>query len=121
MMSKIVLNDVFKDWLTHGIISHLTLNFNVPWKNSVDGSILDLEYHGNRSGNKIISPLVEKLITKDGISLSNISDRFTIRGGELETKQVDIAFNTVNAGSIIFEENSIKFMVGDKSATLQLS
>lgn len=70
-MSKIVLNDVFKDWLTHGIISHLTLNFNVPWKNTVDGSILDLEYHGNRSGNKIISPLVEKLITKDGISLSN--------------------------------------------------
>lgn len=70
-MSKIVLNDVFKDWLTHGIISHLTLNFNVPWKNTVEGSILDLEYHGNRSGNKIISPLVEKLITKDGISLSN--------------------------------------------------
>ena len=70
-MSKIVLNDVFKDWLTHGIISHLTLNYNVPWKNTVEGSILDLEYHGNRSGNKIISPLVEKLITKDGISLSN--------------------------------------------------
>lgn len=70
-MSKIVLNDVFKDWLTHGIISHLTLNFNVPWKNSVEGSILDLEYHGNRSGNKIISPLVEQLLVDNELSLSN--------------------------------------------------
>ena len=68
-MSKIVLNDVFSQWLNDkGIIKTLTDNYDVPWKNVVQGSILDLEYHGNRSGGKIISPLVEKLITKDGIS-----------------------------------------------------
>ena len=70
-MSKIVLNDVFKDWLTHGIISHLTLNFNVPWKNTVEGSILDLEYHGNHSGTKKISPLVEHLLVDNELPLSN--------------------------------------------------
>ena len=71
-MSKIVLNDVFSQWLNDkGIIKTLTDNYDVPWKNVVDGSILDLEYHGNRSGGKIIAPLVEKLITKDGISDEN--------------------------------------------------
>ena len=71
-MSKIVLNDVFSQWLNDkGIIKTLTDNYDVPWKNIVDGSILDLEYHGNRSGGKIIAPLVEKLITKDGISDEN--------------------------------------------------
>lgn len=71
-MSKIVLNDVFSQWLNDkGIIKTLTDNYDVPWKNVVQGSVLDLEYHGNRSGGKIISPLVEKLITKDGISDAN--------------------------------------------------
>ena len=71
-MSKIVLNDVFSQWLNDkGIIKTLTDNYDVPWKNVLDGSVLDLEYHGNRSGGKIISPLVEKLITKDGISDAN--------------------------------------------------
>lgn len=71
-MSKIVLNDVFSQWLNDkGIIKTLTDNYDVPWKNVVDGSILDLEYHGNRSGGKIISPLLEKLITKNGISDEN--------------------------------------------------
>lgn len=68
-MSKIVLNDVFSQWINDkGIIKTLTDNYDVPWKNVVEGSVLDLEYHGNRSGGKIIAPLVEKLITKDGIS-----------------------------------------------------
>lgn len=71
-MSKIVLNDVFNEWLnSKGILNVLTTNFEVPWKNAVDGSVLDLEYHGNHSGQKIIAPLVEKLITEDGISDEN--------------------------------------------------
>lgn len=71
-MSKIVLNDVFNEWLnSKGILNVLTNNFEVPWKGTVAGDVLDLEYHGNHSGQKIIAPLVEKLITEDGISDEN--------------------------------------------------
>ena len=73
-MSKVVLNDVFNEWLnSKGILNVLTSNFEVPWKGIVDGAVLDLEYHGNHSGQKIIAPLVEKLITEDGISDENAS------------------------------------------------
>ena len=70
-MSKITLNMIKSDWLDNGFIKCLTDNFNVPWKNIVDGGTLDLEYHGNHSGNKIISPLLENLIDENGISNDN--------------------------------------------------
>lgn len=72
MRNKPVLNDVFNQWLNgKGVLSFLTNNFDVPWKDYADGDILDLEYHGNRSGNKIIAPLVEKLLDENGISDAN--------------------------------------------------
>ena len=71
-MSNIVLNSVFNDWINgNGVVNCLTSNFDVPWKNFVDGDILDIEYHGNRSGNKIISPLLENFIDETGISQAN--------------------------------------------------
>lgn len=68
-MSKLTLG-LCSDWLLggKGIMNVLTTNFDVPWKNSIDGTVLDLDYYGNRSGNKIISPLVEKLVTQEGLS-----------------------------------------------------
>lgn len=57
-----VLTDVYPDWLTNGIFKQLE-QFDVPWKSYVDGSTLDLDYYGNRSGEKIISALLEKLLT----------------------------------------------------------
>ena len=68
-MSKLTLG-LCSDWLLggKGIMNVLTTNFNVPWKNSIDGTILDLDYYGNRSGNKVVSPLVEKLVTEEGLS-----------------------------------------------------
>ena len=55
----------------------------------------------------------------NGLSLSNASNIITIASEG--SNQVDIAFNTVNIGSIVFEENSIRFSVGNKSATIQLT
>lgn len=55
------LNDVFPDWLAGGGIFSTLQTFPVPWKNENISDALDLEYHGNVSGEKIISPLVEKI------------------------------------------------------------
>lgn len=55
------LNDVFNDWLTDGGIFTYLNGFDVPWKNDDIETELDLEYHGNISGEKIISPLVRRV------------------------------------------------------------
>lgn len=58
------LIDVFPNWITSGIFSELN-NYDVPWKNdNIPG--LDVEYFGNVSGEKTISPLVQKLLNVDG-------------------------------------------------------
>ena len=55
------LNSLFPDWLTGGgIFSKLAL-LNVPWPTNISVK-LDMEYHGNISGNKPISPLVSSLL-----------------------------------------------------------
>lgn len=62
------LNDVFPDWLSGGGIFSTLQTFPVPWKNENISGALDLEYHGNVSGDKIISPLVEKIKTGDTLT-----------------------------------------------------
>ena len=57
-MSKLYsLHSVTPD--TGGIFTALE-NYDVPWAEDIDGSLLDLEYYGNISGDKAISPLVYK-------------------------------------------------------------
>lgn len=55
------LNDVFPEWLTGGGIFSTLQTFPVPWQDENISLALDIEYHGNVSGGKIISPLVEKI------------------------------------------------------------
>lgn len=62
------LNDVFLNWLSGGGIFSSLQNYGVPWKNENIALKLDLEYHGNISGQKYISPLLESLIDGDAIS-----------------------------------------------------
>ena len=64
------LNDVFPDWKSGGGIFTALQGFDVPWKNANINYQLDLEYYGNISGDKFISPLVKKLM--DGETLTNI-------------------------------------------------
>lgn len=63
------LNDVFPDWLTGAGIFATLQSFPVPWKDENISGALDIEYHGNVSGEKIISPLVEKI--RSGDTLTN--------------------------------------------------
>lgn len=55
------LINVFSDWMDNGIF-HALDSFNVPWKDDDISDVLDIEYFGNISGLKTISPLVRKLI-----------------------------------------------------------
>lgn len=55
------LNSLFPGWISgNGIFSKLAL-LNVPWPTELSGK-LDMEYHGNISGRKPISPLVTSLL-----------------------------------------------------------
>lgn len=69
MMMK--LTEAFPNWLVgEGIFSELS-KLSVPWStNSID---LDLEYFGNHSGEKIISPLVSKLLVNDKLTSDSIT------------------------------------------------
>lgn len=63
------LSDVYS-WLDNGIFKQLE-QYDTPWKSYIDGNTLDLDYYGNRSGNKMVSSLIEKLIVDDTISAAN--------------------------------------------------
>lgn len=63
------LNEVYSNWMNSGIFSDLQ-NFDVPWKDKNINSDLDIAYHGNHSGDKIVSVLVDRFISDDG-SLSS--------------------------------------------------
>lgn len=62
------LNDVFPDWLTGGGIFSTLQTFPVPWKSENISAALDMEYHGNVSGEKIVSPLVEKIRDRETLT-----------------------------------------------------
>lgn len=65
------LTEAFPNWLVgEGIFKELN-KLSVPWRtNSAD---LDLEYFGNHSGEKIISPLVSKLLVDDKLTSDSIT------------------------------------------------
>ena len=58
------LNDYF-NWKTGNGIFYYLQELDVPWKNLDISNILDMQYHGNYSGSKVISPLVEAFLTDD--------------------------------------------------------
>nr|DAM55058.1 MAG TPA: hypothetical protein [Caudoviricetes sp.] len=66
-MMKLI--DLFPNWLTGGGI--FVLFNNPPWVDDVESSALDVEYFGNRSGEKLIAPLLNKLMVDDQISDAN--------------------------------------------------
>lgn len=63
------LNDVFDDWLTGGgIFSVLQEYPSIPWGEEDIASELDVIYHGSRSGDKYVSPLVNKIMDGDTLT-----------------------------------------------------
>lgn len=69
---KKTLIDVFPDWLTGGGIFDALDSLNVPWAESGISALLDTEYYGNVSGDKLISPLVQKILTNGTLSETDI-------------------------------------------------
>ena len=67
-MERGKLIDVFSDWNSGGGIFSILQSFDIPWKDENISVSLDLEYYGNISGEKYISPLVEKV--KSGETLT---------------------------------------------------
>lgn len=68
------LNDVFPDWSTgSGIFHYLSelSEIELPWSESGIELELDLAYHGNHSGGKIVAPLVHALIEDGELSAVN--------------------------------------------------
>lgn len=63
------LNDVFPEWVSGGGIFSALQSYPVPWRNENINGALDMVYHGDVSGGKIISPLVESI--KAGDTLTN--------------------------------------------------
>lgn len=67
------LNEVIPDWdIGYGIFSALQ-TCDVPWAEEDIASSLDLAYHGNWSGDKIISPLVRKYMEGDTLTTAELS------------------------------------------------
>lgn len=64
-MKHLRLNKVFPDWLTgDGIFHYIQNNTGVPWSDPDISGILDIAYHGDH-GDRLISPLVRKLLNED--------------------------------------------------------
>lgn len=68
------LNEVFGNVFEFGIFHYIS-QYDVPW--SMGSEWLDLEYHGNHSGKKSISPLVEALLTSAALTET---DKETLAG-----------------------------------------
>ena len=69
-MVTLTLNDVYPEWITKGIFSYLNI-LEVPWKNDITGNELDINYHGFRSGHKLIGSLIENFLENNVVSETN--------------------------------------------------
>ena len=66
-MKRVRLNEAIPNWMVSGIFSALD-SFDVPWKDENIATYLNLEYHGNISGEKFVSPLVFRLLENNVLS-----------------------------------------------------
>lgn len=62
------LNDIFPQWQVGAGIFSFLQTFPIPWQSEGVGALLDIEYHGNISGEKPVSPLCAKIIAFGDIS-----------------------------------------------------
>ena len=62
-MNNVKLSEAFDNWDTGGGIFAFLDDYDVPWADDEIGTMLDLEYYGNISGDKTISPLVRKMMS----------------------------------------------------------
>lgn len=72
-MNRKRLNDVFSGWATGAGIFNALQDLDVPWKDDDMADVLDLEYHGNIAGDRLISPIIAKTMTGEILTSEEIS------------------------------------------------
>ena len=72
-MSFIRVKDVFPNWLTSGGIFSKLQELNIPWKEAGIATELDIDYYSNHSANKIVSGLVDNIVTNPPASSENLA------------------------------------------------
>lgn len=62
-----LLREAFSDWkIGYGIFDALeSIGVEIPWADSADSIVLDIEYFGNRSGGKFVAPVIINLLGKE--------------------------------------------------------
>ena len=68
MTNRQTINDTMPIWLLGSGIFNALDNYDVPWRVADIANELDMEYHGNISGDKYISPLVRKMKAGDTLT-----------------------------------------------------
>ena len=77
MSEKKRLIDVWDGWLTGGGVFSVLEDLegaSIPWADDNIASFLDAEYYGNISGDKPISPLLEKMV--EGVVMTDLEKSF---------------------------------------------
>lgn len=101
------INEVIPNWaLGEGIFNALQ-SFPVPWQYEDISASLDLEYHGNISGDKFISPLVRKfkegdtLTSEELVSIAGVIYTLYGKNWEKEFETLDLQFNPIENYSMV--------------------
>lgn len=93
------LNETFPQWVSGEGIFSLLNQKDVPWKSFIDPLSLDLEYFGNFSGEKICSPLTEKLFETESdygeILSSLIFNRYKNEWNRLYENLITLTYNPI--------------------------
>ena len=72
MTNRQTINDTMPNWLLGSGIFNALNDYDVPWRVADIANELDLEYHGNISGDKFISPLVRKMKSGDTLTTAEM-------------------------------------------------
>lgn len=75
-----LLREAFVDWKNgYGIFEALSsIGVELPWADSVDSTVLDIEYFGNRSGGKFVAPVIMNIL-EDEAELSEVDRKLLAR------------------------------------------
>lgn len=107
MKTRKKINEVIPNWMLGEGIFNALQSFPVPWQYENISASLDLEYHGNISGDKFVSPLVDKILTDstlsdaDLINLAGVIYTLYGKNWEKEWETMSIEFNPIENYSMV--------------------
>ena len=114
------LNDVFPTGIEGtGIFSFMNTISPVPWgeDESISNVALDIEYFGNISGGKIVSPIIDRIVTNETISNAEITKIANIIISMYYSKWIKL-YNTLNLEyNPISNYDMLEVMTNDITAT----